>query len=110
MDAHVLLRVDEELTRGYQLILHPHTAQVGIRGVSLPDVDRVMVYRAAQLHVGRPNKLRLFLCGSVLEVFVNDQLSLTTRVYEHGSGKIGLEVRDGAGAFENVTIRKLQKT
>ena len=109
MDAHLLLRVDRELTSGYQIILHPRTGQVTVRGVSLADVDRVMVYRSANLEVRRPNKLRVFLCGSILEVFVNDQLSLTARVYQHRAGLLGLEFRDGTGAFENLSIRPLSE-
>lgn len=108
MDAHLLLRVDRELTSGYQIILHPRTAQVTVRGVSLADVDRVMVYRFANLEAGRPNKLRVFLCGSILEVFVNDRLSLTARVYQHRQGLLGLEFRDGPGLFDNLSIRPLK--
>jgi hypothetical protein len=104
MDAHVLLRVDEGLLRGYQIILHPRTQQVSVRGVSLADVDRVMVYRSARLAVGQPNTLRVFLCGSMMEVFINDEVSLTTPVYQHRAGALGLEFRDGTGEFRDVTV------
>jgi hypothetical protein len=110
MDAHVLLRVDEELLKGYQITLHPRTQQVSIRLVSLADVERVMAYRSARLRVGEPNRLRVFLCGSVMELFVNDEISLTTRAYQHRSGALGLEFRDGTGEFSDLTIRELRNS
>ncbi len=107
MDAQLLLRVAEDLTQGYKLGLHPWMSQVSVRPISESDVDPLLESRFVALDAEHPIKLRVFLCGSILEVFVDDRIALTCRLYRHLTGGLAFEFRDGQGAFRNVTIRAL---
>jgi len=106
-DFHLLLRATPDLLHGYQLALHPRTRQVSLRPISQWDLDRVLVSRSLAIPVGKPLKVRMFLAGSILEVFLGDRASLTARLYTRPEGLTGFEFRDGTGAVRNVQWRPL---
>lgn len=106
-DFHLLLRGSADLLHGYQLSLHPRTSQVSLRPLSQWDVDHVLVSRSVRLPVGEPITVRLFLNGSILEVFLADSASLTARLYRHREGLTALEFRDGTGRITDLTWRAL---
>ena len=108
MEAHLILRAAEDLTTGYKLALHPNQEIVDVRHISGNDVDRVMVSRHVPLPVGKPIKVQILVADSVLDVFIANRASITTRVYELRQGALALEFRDAAGAFEKVKLRRLQ--
>jgi hypothetical protein len=47
----------------------------------------------------------VFLSGSILEVFLNDRISLTSRLYAQREGMTGFEFRDGPGKITNLFWR-----
>lgn len=108
-DVHILLRVPPRrgLMEGYQLSLKPGEALMDLRAISQWDTDPVVQRRAVTLPISRPFKVRVFLCGDVLEAFVDDRASLTQRIHRHRHGGIGFEVRDAPAIFRNVTLRAL---
>ena len=106
-DFHLLLRATADLQQGYQLALHPRTRQVSLRPISQWDIDRVMVSRSVSIPVGKPMKVRVFVAGSILEVFFGDRVSLTARLYSRREGLTGFEFRDGSGAVRNGCWRAL---
>jgi len=101
-DFHLRLRATPDLLHGYQLALHPRTRHVSLRPISQWDLDRVMVSRSASITIGKPLKIRVFLAGSILEVFLGDRISLTARLYARREGLTGFEFRDGSGVVRNV--------
>jgi len=104
-DFHLLLRTSPDLLRGYQLSLHPSTAQVSLRSISQWDTDRVLASRSVALTAKKPITVRVFLCGSICEVFLDDRCSLTARLYRWRDGIHGLEFRDGTGSITNLAWR-----
>ena len=106
-DFHLLLRTTPDLLHGYQLSLHPRTAQVSLRPITIWDVDRVLVSRSLDIPVGKPLKAQVFLSGSILEVFFGDRASLTSRLYNRYDGHVGFEFRDGGGTIRNLVWRPL---
>lgn len=104
-DFHLLLRTDDTLMRGYQLAYHPQTGQLSLRSISQFDTDRVLASRSVVLPAGTPITMRVFLCGNILEVFIDDRASLTSRVYQHRTGQIGFEFRDGGGTVSDIRWR-----
>ncbi|MEI6520347.1 MAG: GH32 C-terminal domain-containing protein [bacterium] len=107
-DFHLLLRTGAELLNGYQLSLHPTTSQISLRQISEYDIDRVMVNRHFDLPIGSPIHLRAFLKGDILEVFINEHVSLTARLYSYKDGQAGIEFRDGSGIVKNIQWRELK--
>ena len=107
MEASILVRADSELTRGYKLWLQPQEGLVSLRPFSYWDRDRALLTQRADLPIGRPFKLRIFLSGTVMEAFIDDRVVLSSRVYKYKDGFVGLDAVDGAAFFENIVIRRL---
>ena len=59
-----------------------------------------------KLPTGRPCKLHLMLHGDVLEVFVDDRISLCARV-QSPTGALALLARDGQVSLNNLRITQL---
>ncbi len=57
--------------------------------------------------VGSPIRLRLFLDGSVVEVFANETTSLTARIYQIPSGPLRLKI-DGAAELTNLDVWQMK--
>jgi hypothetical protein len=51
------------------------------------------------------DKVQLFVQGSILEVFVNDQVCLATRMYDWREGRLGLIVDNGQASFSRFDVR-----
>ena len=107
MEASILVRADSELTRGYKLWLQPQEGLVSLRPFSYWDRDRALLTQRADLPIGRPFKVRVFLSGTVMEAFVDDRVVLSSRVYKFKDGFVALDVVDGAAVFEEIVIRRL---
>ena len=104
-DFHLLLRVDESLLSGYQVALHPRTGQVSLRAISEFGLDTVLASRTVALPVNTPIRLRAVMQGSMLEVSLADRVSLTARLYNSQTGRVGLEFRDAPGMVEHMHWR-----
>jgi len=107
MEISVLLRADPELTRGYRLSLQPKEGLASFRSFSYWDRDPVLLTQRVTLPINRPFKLQIVLSGTVMEAFINDRVSLSSRVYKYTEGVLALDVADGGAIFENILIRRL---
>ena len=106
-DFHLLLRCEPALLGGYQLSLHARSSQASLRSISRWDCDRVLASHTVPFAAGTPHRLRLFLAGSCLELFIDDRYSLSCRTYDHRHGQICLEFRDSPGSVANLAWRPL---
>lgn len=106
---HLLLRVaiPTALHEGYQLSLRPDVARLELRAISTYDIDPVIESRDSRIPAGRPFRLTVLLSGSVLECFVDEHTSLTSRIHRYSNGGLALEARDTAATFERILIRHL---
>lgn len=59
---------------------------------------------------GQPLDLHIFLDGSVLEVFINEEKALSTRIYPEKTGSTGLDLfaEGGTATFQNLDIWKMK--
>lgn len=62
------------------------------RSTLLPTAERDVVWAPFELEEGEPLTFRVFVDRSVVEVFVNDHLALTTRVYPVRENSVVLDV------------------
>ena len=106
---NLLLNIDEGITRGYQLTLHPDRDMVTLRHVSFWDgiQSRVLETQSISLDARKPIRLRVFRCGTVLDVFVDDKTTLTYQLLQHQGGGMALEFRDGKGTIHDILVRRL---
>jgi beta-fructofuranosidase len=107
MECSVLLRADTEFTRGYKISLQPRQGLASFRGFSYWDRDPVILTQHISLPIDRPFTFRIVLSGTVMEAFIDDRISLSSRVYKYPQGALALDVVDGVAIFKNVLIRRL---
>ena len=84
-----LLNIDSGITRGYQLTLHPDRDIVTLRHILFWDGirSRVLETQSIPLDARKPIQLRMFRCGTVPDVFVDDKTALTYQLIQHqGAG------------------------
>ena len=108
MDTEIIFCADPGLKHAYQIDLQPSEGLIVFRPTNNWDNRQVLVTRSYQIPVGHPFKVRLFVSGTVMEVFIDEQVSLSHRIYRHKKGDLFLETRDGKAKFSDIKIRKLQ--
>jgi hypothetical protein len=55
----------------------------------------------------KPITLQLLIHGTIAEVFVDNQVALVTRIYDHKDGGVALFVEHGEATFEDITFKSL---
>ena len=106
-DIHFLLRIDASLKTGYQLSFSAAAGLLTLRSLSYWDVEPVMAVRPVKVIPNQPLKVQMFMGGTILEVFISNESSLTARLYKYRQGTFGIEFRDGPGMIENLILRQL---
>jgi beta-fructofuranosidase len=100
----LMLRLPAKLDGGYQLALEPARQRALVRnwatwGDSAPTVERPL-----PLYPDRPLRIEAYVRGSILEVFFEDRVALTTRIYNFAQGALGLFATNGQILIENLEI------
>jgi len=123
--AGVLFRTTPNLERGYMLRLDPAHNRVVFerwpkswpwksefwRNVAAARGQQpFMVQRSvhpSQFSWEEPIRIQLFFHDTIAEVFVQDELALVTRTYDHRDGDFALFVEHGAADFTELTLKPL---
>ena len=103
----LLLRCDEQMERYYQIRWEPGRSRVVIDRWPRPGDEPFMMERAIPAGNSEELKLKIFVEGTVLVVYINQSVALNCRMYNHTSGQLGLFVSEGGAAFDSVTMRAL---
>jgi beta-fructofuranosidase len=104
--AGVILRADDALNRGYQMRLEPGLNRVVFDRFPRPGDEPPIIERPVPLTAGEPVHLRILVEGSVIVAYVNGQVALSTRGYEHADGSYGLFVSEGGAVFSDTRVRE----
>lgn len=123
--AGIFFRTTGDLERGYMLRLEPSRGRIVFerwpkswpwkqefwRNIGAArGTHPFMVQQTAlpeQFSWEGPMTVQLFLQGTIAEVFVNQELALVARIYEHRDGCLALFVEHGEADFEGMTFRPL---
>jgi len=108
MDFSLVFRAAPDLGVAYVLDFLPEEKQLALRPYQNWDNRSVLATNYCDLPIGRPMKVRLFVCGTAMEVFIDDKWSLCHSVYQHSSGGLFIEHRDGSATLSNIKVRRLQ--
>ena len=100
----LLLRADEGLDGYYQVRLEPATQRLVIDRWPRPGDQPFMLERPLPLVAGQPVRLKLFVDGSCLVVYVDDAVALSCRLYDHPVGQWGLFVTEGGATFGDLGL------
>ena len=102
--AGLVLRYGGEGEHGYVIALDRGRGEVSIRpwqrwGDAEP-------YAAQPVDLSSTATVDVYLDGTVLEVFVNNQVALSARCYNHAEGDLCLWVQHGGARFREITLHE----
>ena len=110
-EAGIALQLDEDFDKGYYLSLQPGNSRLeyktGMRmyaegGWAFPyDVE---MERPITLAYDVPHKVKVFVQGTILVCYVDDEIALNTRMYDFTDGYFGLFASCGNVEFKNVKL------
>ena len=110
----IALQVDEDFTKGYYFYLEPNRQRLHYRGPltvheqggwTFPyDVE---LERPVNLKAGEPCHVQIYIDSTVVVIYVNGDVALSTRAYDLHSRKFGLIVSDGEAEFHDTQLYTL---
>jgi len=105
----LVLRAQDDLSRGYYFDLEPgrdrvvyrsHIMQTEEGGKAFPyDVEQE---RHITLSPDRRYEFTAVVDDSICELYLDDEVALSTRMYDLDTGRFGVYVRDGSAVFDGV--------
>jgi len=106
----LFLRTSSHLCTGYAISLDLVMDQIIVRPgrkglVGEPITSK---YLPGVLSGEKSFSVSVFFCGSLLDIFVNDEFSLVVRAYEHTDNGFGLFVQEGKAVFKQIQVRTVQ--
>jgi beta-fructofuranosidase len=99
----IIVRADSTLDHYYQVRVEPGRQRVVFDRSPRPGDEPPIIERPLTL-ADNAVRLRVIVEGSVIVVYINDQVALSTRGYEHTSGNYGLFVSEGNATFSDIRL------
>lgn len=102
----VVLRCDENQEHGYYVRIQPDGKRMVFDRWPRKHQDEaymVELERPALLRAGETNNLKLFVDGTVLEVYLNHEVAMSARMYDFSSGNFGL-----VSAYGKTEVTRIQ--
>ena len=107
----IIVRASEQLDKGYHIQIEPDRNRVIFKscvfdnehGGKIPPFE-VELERPLALAPAQSYLLTVVLVESVCEVYLNNQVAMSTRMYDLSEGKLAFFVADGEATFEDIVI------
>jgi beta-fructofuranosidase len=105
----IMLRVSDDLDEGYYIRLEPGRNRLVLDAWPRPgDVPfMVELERPIRLSPGKPVELKVLLDGSICEVYANDKVAMSGRLYNRYTGGWGVFVNEGIAHFKDARLTVL---
>jgi len=100
----IVLGADATLDHYYQLRLEPGRQRIVFDRSPRPGDEAPIIERPVKIEAEAAIKLQVIVEGSVIVAYVDDQVALSTRGYEHTGGQYGLFVSEGTATFSDVEL------
>lgn len=102
----LLLRMDADLEAGYYIRLEPQAGRLVFDSWPRPGDKPQMaeLERLLALPPNAPVRLTLYVNGTLCEVYVNDEVAMSARMYDHKAGQWGLFATNGVVEFGEVRL------
>ena len=95
----ISIRQQKDSGDSYRFILKPEKKQADLTG---PGFDYI---RPCPVDTSQPIKIQMFVLGTIIECFVNDQYAQTCRAYNYQSGKLAFEVNGGSAKVISLAVK-----
>ncbi len=104
----LVLQADQTLDSGYLLRLEPGRQRMIFERFPRPGDEPPIMERPLTLSNNQPVQVRVLVEGSVIVVYVNNEVALSTRGYEHQAGDFGVFISEGAASFTDMALKTTQ--
>lgn len=103
----LFVRADEGLGIGYQISLSAAGQRMTFdRWPQSPDSQSPLhADRRVILKPGQPVRLTILIDGDAMIIHANDEAALSTRIYDHKAGFLGLYASEGEAQWSDVALR-----
>ena len=105
--ADLLVRTTEAFESGYRIVLDAGADEVAIRQAKTG--GGAFYKKEHAIADGKPVKVRIFVCDSMMEVFFDDHLSLSTRVFDRSAHRAGIEITGGRATIRNPLLHHFKE-
>lgn len=105
--AGFLLRLPEGLDGGYQLLIDVARQRASVRTWEAWGDQPTVLERPIAVRRGEAIKVEAYLNGSILELFFNDRVALTTRIYDYPQGGLGVFALNGSVILREMEVATL---
>lgn len=105
----VILRAEEDLGGYYQVRLEPGNHRMVFDRWPRPGDQPFMMERPLEIDGDEEAILKILIEETVMEIYANEAVALSTRIYDHPRGDFGLFVSEGGATFKDTRIWSLGK-
>jgi len=105
----LVLQADKTLDAGYLVRLEPGRQRVVFERFPRPGDEPPIIERPLNLNSTQPVKVQVLVEGSVIVIYVDDVVALSTRGYEHQNGDFGVFVSEGAATFSAISLKRMSE-
>ncbi|MNM83655.1 hypothetical protein D3C81_957190 [compost metagenome] len=106
-----MLRTEDTLDAAYYVALEPQRNRLTFRGAIMQSEEggktfpyEVELERPIELIPDRPYEIKVFMDGSICEIYVDENIAMSARMYDIPRGKLGLFVSQGHAQFNGLSI------
>jgi beta-fructofuranosidase len=103
--AGIFVRADETLGNCYAAALRPGAQRLEFLPWPEPFNNSLTMERPLEIRAGHPVNLKVILDGTAIVIYANDEVALSSRMYQYKRGSWGIFVSEGEAEFSNVSIK-----
>jgi beta-fructofuranosidase len=102
----VMLRTSSDFETGYYVRVEPHRQRLVFDAWPRKGDCPQMIELERQIHVepGKPVQIAIYVDGSICEVYLDNQVAMSARMYNHVEGDWGLFVSEGSAVFSDIHL------
>lgn len=107
----IMLRSNEDLDQAYYIRLEPNRDRIVFRSAIMYSEQggktfpyEVELERPLRLLPNKPYHIRIFVDDTVCEVYVEDEIAMSARLYDLRAGVWGVFVSEGSATFDQVCV------
>jgi beta-fructofuranosidase len=101
----LVLQADSTLDAGYLVRIEPGRQRVIFERFPRPGDEPPIIERPLKLNSNQPVRVCALVEGSLIVVYFNDEVALSTRGYERQAGEFGVFVSEGSASFSDLSLK-----